>query len=126
MPLPGGPASGQNPQPGPTVNPIGGNFTPRGNMPVPGLGTSDSNNHAIALAASIGGGESAVYYFDTKATGLGLRVSYGGGKSFFVMYGPARKRQRKGLGKYGNLEDGRVSLAHGRHDCRCHAYPWAR
>ncbi len=71
VPLPGpGPASGQNPQPGPTVNPIGGNFTPRGNMPVPGQGTSDSNNHAIALAASIGGGESAVYYFDTKAKRL--------------------------------------------------------
>jgi hypothetical protein len=70
VPLPGAPASGQNPQPGPTINPIGGNFTPRGNMPVPGLGTGDSNNHAIALAASIGGGESAVYYFDTKANRL--------------------------------------------------------
>ena len=62
-----GPQSGQNPGVGPTVNPIGGSFQPRGSQPVPGLGTSDSNNHAIALAASIGGGESAVYYFDTKA-----------------------------------------------------------
>ncbi len=34
---------------------------------VPGGGTSDSNNRAIALSASIGGGESAVYYFDTVA-----------------------------------------------------------
>lgn len=71
IPVPGpAPASGQNPQPGPTVNPIGGSYTPRGSQPVPGLGTSDSNNHAIALAASIGGGESAVYYFDTKARRL--------------------------------------------------------
>ena len=34
-------------------------------MPNPGDGTGDSNNRAIALAASIGGGESVVYYFDT-------------------------------------------------------------
>ncbi len=65
-----GPQSGQSPGVGPTVNPIGGSFQPRGNQPVPGLGTSDSNNHAIALAASIGGGESAVYYFDTKSQRL--------------------------------------------------------
>ncbi|MDF1699732.1 MAG: hypothetical protein P1V36_01040 [Planctomycetota bacterium] len=65
-----GPQSGQNPGIGPTVNPLGGSFTPRGGQPVPGLGTSDSNNHAIALAASIGGGESAVYYFDTKSQRL--------------------------------------------------------
>ncbi|MDA1195576.1 MAG: hypothetical protein O2894_10385 [Planctomycetota bacterium] len=71
IPVPGpAPASGQNPQPGPTVNPIGGGYTPRGMQPVPGLGTSDSNNHAIALAASIGGGESAVYFFDTRAQRL--------------------------------------------------------
>ena len=65
-----GPQSGQNPGVGPTVNPITGGFQPRGAQPVPGMGTSDSNNHAIALAASIGGGESAVYYFDTKAQRL--------------------------------------------------------
>lgn len=65
-----GPQSGQNPSPGPTVNPINPGFQPRGAQPVPGLGTSDSNNHAIALAASIGGGESAVYYFDTKSQRL--------------------------------------------------------
>ncbi len=51
-------------------------------------------------------------YFDTDLTGFGCRASYRGTKSFFVMYGT--KRQRKGLGKYGQLEDGRVSLAHGR------------
>ena len=33
----------------------------------PGGGTSDSNNRAIALSASVGGGESVVYYFDTVA-----------------------------------------------------------
>lgn len=65
-----GPQSGQNPGIGPTVNPLNPGYQPRGVQPVPGLGTSDSNNHAIALAASIGGGESAVYYFDTKARRL--------------------------------------------------------
>lgn len=34
-------------------------------IPNPGGGTSDSNNTAVALSASIGGGESAVYFFDT-------------------------------------------------------------
>ncbi|MDJ0973070.1 MAG: hypothetical protein QNJ98_01245, partial [Planctomycetota bacterium] len=34
-------------------------------IPNPGGGTSDSNNRAIALSASIGGGESVVYFFDT-------------------------------------------------------------
>ena len=69
-PTPNVPQSGQNPGPGPTVNPINPGFQPRGAQAVPGLGTGDSNNHAIALAASIGGGESAVYYFDTKAQRL--------------------------------------------------------
>lgn len=40
---------------------------PRGLTAIPGGGTADSNGHAIALAASIGGGESAVYFFDTRA-----------------------------------------------------------
>jgi hypothetical protein len=39
-------------------------------LPNPGGGTSDSNNRAIALSASIGGGESAVYYFDTVSQRL--------------------------------------------------------
>jgi len=43
---------------------------PRGVQAIPGGGTSDSNNHAIALAASIGGGESVVYYFDTQSQRL--------------------------------------------------------
>ena len=34
-------------------------------------------------------------YFDAKARGLGLRISYGGRKSFFAMYSNrAGKRQR--------------------------------
>jgi hypothetical protein len=53
---------------GPTVTPISGGGT-RG-IVNPGLGTSDSNNRAIALSASIGGGASAVYYFDTEANRL--------------------------------------------------------
>lgn len=63
------PLGGQGPatptSPGPTVNPLNPGFEPRGSIPPPGGGTSDSNGRAIALAASIGGGESAVYYFDT-------------------------------------------------------------
>ena len=51
-------------------------------------------------------------YFDTGARGLGLRVSYGGRKSFFAMYSNAAgKRQRVSLGEYGRLEDGKLSLA---------------
>jgi hypothetical protein len=71
------PASGQPVPVGPSVNPIGGGTGPRGMQPVPGGGTSDSNNHAIALAASIGGGQSVVYYFDTLAKRL-LVFQYAG------------------------------------------------
>ncbi len=54
-------------------------------------------------------------YFDAKERGLGVRVSYGGRKSFFVMYSNAAgKRQRKSLGEYGRLEDKRLSLAEAR------------
>ena len=53
-------------------------------------------------------------YFDTKARGLGCRVSYGGKRSFFVLYGPASKRQRVSLGEYGQLEHGKLSLAEAR------------
>ena len=71
VPQPGpAPTSGSNPQPGPTVNPIDPGFQPRGTMPVPGGGTADSTKNAIALAASIGGGESVVYYFDTVTNRL--------------------------------------------------------
>jgi len=64
---PFGPGSG--PGPGPTVNPSDGGFTPRGRVN-PGGGTSDSNNRSIALSASVGSGESVVYYFDTVAQRL--------------------------------------------------------
>ena len=54
-------------------------------------------------------------YFDTGARGLGLRISYGGRKSFFAMYSNnAGKRQRVSLGEYGRLEAGKVSLAEAR------------
>ena len=64
---PYGPGSG--PGAGPSVNPSSGGFTPRGRVN-PGLGTSDSNNRSIALSASVGSGESVVYYFDTVAQRL--------------------------------------------------------
>ncbi len=54
-------------------------------------------------------------YFDTKVRGLGLRISYGGRKSFFAMYSNAAgKRQRVSLGEYGQLERGKLSLAEAR------------
>ena len=63
------PGTGSGGQPGPIPVPQTP-FQPSGRMPVPGGGTADSNNHAIALSASITGGESVVYYFDTKAQRL--------------------------------------------------------
>ncbi|MCH8999701.1 MAG: tyrosine-type recombinase/integrase [Proteobacteria bacterium] len=54
-------------------------------------------------------------HFDTKVRGLGLRVSYGGRKSFFAMYvNSAGERQRVSLGEYGRLEHGKLSLANAR------------
>ena len=54
-------------------------------------------------------------YFDSKARGLGLRISYGGRRSFFAMYSnSAGKRQRVSLGEYGRIEDGKLSLAQAR------------
>ena len=53
---------------GPSVTPMAGGET-RG-IVNPGLGTSDSNRRAIALSASVGGGTSVVYYFDTVANRL--------------------------------------------------------
>lgn len=61
IPLPpiGGPPDAGNPT-------LPGRLEGRG-IPREGGGTADSNNRAIALAASIGSGESVVYYFDTVA-----------------------------------------------------------
>ena len=54
-------------------------------------------------------------YFDSKARGLGLRISYGGRRAFFAMYSNAAgKRQRVSLGEYGRLESGGLSLAEAR------------
>ena len=62
-PLPPNPATPLSP--GRTVNPTNGTSRERG-LPNPGGGTSAFNNKAIALAGSIGSGESVVYYFDTE------------------------------------------------------------
>lgn len=67
IPLPGG---GEIPLPdiggsdGNSIDPSDATNRPRG-VQNPGGGTSDSNRTAIALSASIGGGQSVVYYFDT-------------------------------------------------------------
>lgn len=80
---------------GPLIPPITppNTFEPRGTQAIPGGGTGDSNNHAIALAASIGPGESVVYYFDTKAQRL-LVYQYKG-----IIQGskPLDRRDRGGL-----------------------------
>lgn len=67
IPLPGGnkiPLPDFDGPDGNTVDPNDATGRPRG-VTNPGGGTSDSNREAIALSASIGGGESVVYYFDT-------------------------------------------------------------
>jgi hypothetical protein len=64
---------------GPTVNPLGGEVTPRGGAN-PGSNTSDSNHRSIALSSSIGGGDSVVYYFDTEAERLCVYQYKGGSK----------------------------------------------
>jgi hypothetical protein len=69
IPIPSPLPSSQGGQPSPLPVPQTP-FQPSGRMPVPGGGTADSNNHAIALSASIQGGESVVYYFDTQAQRL--------------------------------------------------------
>jgi hypothetical protein len=65
--------------PGPTINPSDGRPEPRG-VVNPASNTSDSNNRAIALSASIGGGESVVYYFDTVAQRLCVYQYKGGSR----------------------------------------------
>jgi hypothetical protein len=50
--------------PGRTINPSDGSDRGRAAANAGG-NTSGANNHAIALAGSIGSGESVVYYFDT-------------------------------------------------------------
>ena len=54
-------------------------------------------------------------YFDATTRGLGLRISYGGRRTFFLLYSDdRRKRQRLSLGEYGRLENGKLSLAEAR------------
>jgi len=54
-------------------------------------------------------------YFDATTRGLGLRISYGGRRTFFLLYSDdRRKRQRLSLGEYGQLENGKLSLAEAR------------
>lgn len=60
-----GPNGPNNPQFPAPRNPLEAQTDPRG-VVNPGTGTADSNNRAIALAASLGGGQSAVWYFDTQ------------------------------------------------------------
>lgn len=75
-PTPAPPPLGQPPamdpvdpaSPGRTVNPTTGSRQP--GVPNPGAGTAAWNNRAIALAGSVGGGETVVYYFDTEAQRL--------------------------------------------------------
>jgi len=57
-------------------------------IPTPAGGTADSNNRAIALSASIGGGESAVYYFDAVSQAVS-----GGRSSTTAMAGSTETAQ---------------------------------
>jgi hypothetical protein len=60
-----GPNGPNNPQFPAPKNPLDAQTDPRGAVPPSSSNTSDSNNVAIALSASIAGGQSAVWYFDT-------------------------------------------------------------
>jgi hypothetical protein len=62
--------------PGRTINPDAPTVA-RGN-PHPAQGTAAWNNRAIALAGTVGSGETVVYYFDTEAQRL-LVYGYRGG-----------------------------------------------
>ncbi len=109
---PGGPPPAVQPTedtlPGP-FRPTG-RVDPRGLQAIPGGGTGDSNNHAIALAASIGGGESVVYYFDTEAQRV-LVYQYKG-----IVQGskPLDSRDRGGLRL--------LAARHMDYDLRLHGY----
>jgi hypothetical protein len=59
---PNGPNNPKFPEP---KSPYDAQIDPRGSVPPSSANTSDSNNVAIALSASISGGQSAVWYFDT-------------------------------------------------------------
>jgi hypothetical protein len=61
-----GPNGPNNPQLPAPRNPLEAQTDPRGSVPPSSSNTSDSNNVAIALSASIAGGQSAVWYFDTQ------------------------------------------------------------
>ena len=76
--------------------------------------TFDFNDRKLRVLQTPPAGKQ-VDYFDTKARGLGLRLSYGGRRSWFVMYSDAGgNRQRVSLGQYGKIEDGMVPLADAR------------
>ena len=61
-----GPNGPNNPSFPAPRNPLDAQIDPRGTTTPTGSNTSDSNNVAIALSASITGGQSAVWYFDTQ------------------------------------------------------------
>lgn len=61
-----GPNGPNNPQFPAPRNPLDAQIDPRGTTTPTGSNTSDSNNVAIALSATITGGQSAVWYFDTQ------------------------------------------------------------
>jgi hypothetical protein len=60
---PNGPNNPKFPQP---KSPFDAQTEVRGTVAPSGANTSDSNNVAIALSATIAGGQSAVWYFDTQ------------------------------------------------------------
>ena len=76
IPLPFGP--GGPPGVGPTINPSAGERA--AGLVNPGNGTSDSNHRSIALSASVGSGQSVVYYFDTVAQRLCVYQYQPGGR----------------------------------------------
>jgi hypothetical protein len=107
---PPGTGGGQQPNPngprsaGPTVNSLDAYQGPRA-VPNPGGGTGDSNNRAIALAASIGGGQSAVWYFDTERERVLVYAYEPGSKGGLKLIGARHMDMDLKLSAYNDISD---------------------
>ena len=57
-------------------------------------------------------------HYDTRTRGLGIRLSYGGGKTWFVRYSHGGHRRRFGLGRYPaiKLADARKLMLAAQHE----------
>jgi hypothetical protein len=105
---PGGPnqpfGPGGGPGVGPTVNPSGS--APPGRSVVnPAMGMTDSNRRSIAISASVGSGQSVVYYFDTEAQRLCVYQYTGGPRGGLRLLAARRIEYDLKLEQYRDLSE---------------------